>query len=942
MLLKAGARLGPYEILAPLGAGGMGEVYRARDSRLGRDVAIKILPAAFSADPERLHRFEQEARAAAALNHPNILAVFDLGQHEGAPFIVSELLEGETLREQLTQSEPSGRSEDRPLHEKGSGRASARPTPLSVRKAIEYAIQIAHGLAAAHEKGIVHRDLKPENVFVTSDGRVKILDFGLAKLTLAEPNGPAKAGHYVEGRSVRLQADLSAASTVPPHTTPGLILGTLGYMAPEQVRGLPADHRADIFAFGVVLYEMLAGRRAFLRDTPADTMTAILKDDPPDLPADDRQIPPTLTRIVNRCLEKAPSGRFQSAGDLAFALEAPSSQSGSAPALTAAIPEPRLAGTRDRLAWTLVAIFAVAALALGATMYFRRPPVAVESTRFFVSSPEGWTLARQVLSGSAAAGPLAVAPDGRQVAFVAQNASGGTLIWIRSLDTLAAKGLVGTERGGSPFWSPDSRSLGFFADGKLKKIDIVGGSPVTLCDAAPGISGAWSRDNVIVFSPGPGTALQKVSASGGAPTAATVNQEGEAGHARPFFLPDGRHFLYRAISGDLASRGPVFIGSLDSTERTRLIDVDSTNVIYSQQHLLFLREATLMAQPFDSDRLASTGEAFPVAEQLQVFGAPPYGFFSASDSGVLAYQTGTAAGPPQVTWFDRAGQVLATLGKPAAYRDLALAPDGRRAMVSLAGGQGSSDLWLLDLGRDGLASRFTFDATHDNISPIWSPDGTQVVFSSNRNGRYDLYRKASSGAGSENLLLATNEDKAVTGWSRDGRFLLYFINLTTVSNMWVLPLSGDEKPVPFLQTQADEFDGQFSPDGKWIAYQSNESGRYEAYVAPSNTSGGASGGKWQISTGGGTSPRWRSDGKEIFYVSLGPDTRLMAVAVSAQGATFDVGTVVPLFAVRPPAARSFYQVSPDGKRFLVNMAPVVEGAPTPITVVVNWTAGLKK
>ena len=909
----------------------MGEVYRARDSRLGRDVAIKILPSAFSADSERLHRFEQEARAAAALNHPNILAVFDLGQHEGAPFIVSELLEGDTLRERF--AEASGRSEDRPLHEKGSplhengsGRASARPTPLPVRKAIEYAIQIAHGLAAAHEKGIVHRDLKPENVFVTSDGRVKILDFGLAKLTEVE----------------RAPAGASQAAT-QSNTHPGVILGTLGYMAPEQVRGLAADHRADIFAFGVVLYEMLAGRRAFLRDTPADTMTAILKDDPPDLPADDRQIPPTLTRIVNRCLDKSPAARFQSAGDLAFALEALSSQSGPAPVLTAQIPEPRAARTRDRLVWTLVVALTVVSVA-AVTMYFRRPSGPVEATRFFVSPPEGWTLARQMLSGTvAAAGPLAVAPDGRQVAFVAQNASGGTLIWVRSLDTLAAKGLVGTERGGSPFWSPDSRSVGFFADGKLKKIDIAGGPPVTLCDAAAGISGSWSRDNVIVFSPAPGTALQKVSASGGAPTVATVNQEGDSGHARPFFLPDGRHFLYRAVTGGgSATRGPAFVGSLDSTERTPLIDVDSTNVIYSQRHLLFLRGATLMAQPFDPDRLASTGEAFPVAEQVQVVGAVPYGFFSASDSGVLAYQTGTAAGPPQVTWFDRAGQVLATVGKPAAYGDLALAPDGRRAMVSLAGGQGSSDLWLLDLGRDGLATRFTFDATHENFFPVWSPDGTQVAFSSNRNGRYDLYRKASSGASSESLLLTTNEEKGVTSWSRDGRFLLYYINLNTPSNMWVLPLSGDQKPVPFLQTPADEFNGQFSPDGRWVAYQSGESGRYEVYVAPSNTSAGVSGGKWQISTGGGTSPSWRSDGKEMFYVSLAPDTRLMAAAVRAQGAAFDVGTVVPLFAVRPPAARSYYQVSPDGKRFLVNMAPPEEATTTPITVVVNWTAGLKK
>ena len=555
-----------------------------------------------------------------------------------------------------------------------------------------------------------------------------------------------------------------------------MMLGTLGYMAPEQVRGLPVDHRSDIFAFGVVLYEMLSGQRAFQRDTPVDAMTAILKDDPPDLPSSDRNIPPALVRIVNRCLEKTPAARFQSTGDLAFALEALSSSTWPAPVQTADVHEPKAAKTRDRLTWALVAslaVVSVVAAVLGAMVYFRRTPAPAETTRFAVSPPEGWTLARQVVGGEVSAGPLAVAPDGRQVAFVAQNASGGTLIWVRSLDTLAAKGLVGTEGGVSPFWSPDSRSLGFFADGKLKKIDITGGPRVTLCDAAAGISGSWSRDNVIVFSPAPGMALQKVSASGGAPTAATVIQEGEGGHARPFFLPDGRHFLYRVVDSVEASRGPVFIASLDSTERTRLIDVDSTNVVYSQQHLLFLREATLMAQPFDPDRLASTGEAFPVAEQVQIFGIPPYGFFSASDSGVLAYQTGmTAAGAPQLTWFDRSGKVLATVGKPAAFTDIALAPDGRRAAVTLPS-QGGSDVWLLNLSRDGLASRFTFEAAQKNSYPMWSADGREVIFSSNRDGHYDLYRKSASGAGGEHLLLATDDDKVPGGVSRDGRLLSY-------------------------------------------------------------------------------------------------------------------------------------------------------------------------
>ena len=415
-------------------------------------------------------------------------------------------------------------------------------------------------------------------------------------------------------------------------------MGTVGYMAPEQVRGLPADHRSDIFAFGVVLYEMLSGRRAFRRETTIDTMTAILKEDLPELSAN---TPPALARIVERCLEKDPASRFQSTRDLAFALEALSSHSDTAPALTAALPATPATKGRDRLAWGLVSALGamlVAALGLGAIAYYRRAPAAVEATRFFVSPPDGWTLARQT-QGDPAVGPLAVSPDGRRVAFVARNASGGTLIWLRSLDTLAAQGLAGTEGGASPFWSPDSRWLAFFSGGKLKKIDVAGGPPVALCDAVPGISGAWSRDGVIVFSPAGGTALQRVSASGGVPTPATTLSEGETGHSRPAFLPDGQHFIYRVLSGAEA-RGPAFVTSLGSPERSRLMDADSTNVLYSQRHLLFLRETTLMAQAFDPDRLALSGEPFPVAEQIQTIGGPPFGFMSASDSGVLTYQTG--------------------------------------------------------------------------------------------------------------------------------------------------------------------------------------------------------------------------------------------------------------------------------------------------------------
>jgi Tol biopolymer transport system component len=723
-----------------------------------------------------------------------------------------------------------------------------------------------------------------------------------------------------------------------------MVLGTLGYMAPEQVRGQPTDHRSDVFAFGVVLYEMLAGRRAFGRETAIDTMSAILKDDPPDLPIADRNIPPALARIVDRCLEKSPTARFQSTGDLAFALEALSSQSGTTPALTAPIPEARAATKRDRLAWTLVAVLAVvalAAIAAGGVMFFAGARVDDGATRFVVLPPDGWALATQLQSG-AAAGPLAVAPDGRQVAFVARNATGSTLIWVRSLDTLDAKGLAGTEGGVSPFWSPDSRSLGFFADGKLKRIDVAGGPPVTLCNAMPGISGAWSPDGVIVFSEGLGTPLQKVSASGGVPTPATALQEGERDHARPVFLPDGRHFVFRA-NFPSGSRGPAFVGSLDSTEeRTRLMDVDSTNVVYSDRHLLFLRERTLMAQPFDPDRPVLAGEPFPIAEQIQTLGATPYGFFSASANGVLTYQTGNAVVFPQLTWLDRTGKVVETIGQPAPYGDLALGPDGRRAIVRIVAGQGAQDLWLLDLARDGLSTRFTFDPA-DDYSPVWSPDGERVIFSSLRKVPPALYQRASSGAGNDELLMDLMEGQVPSDWSWDGRYLLVTrTSAQTQTDLWVLPMVGDGKLFPYLQTPAVEVQGSFSPDGKWIAYTSNESGRAEIYVAPFSGSS-ASGGKRQVSTNGGGQPRWSPDGREIYYVSQTQTPQLMAASVSVQGTALDVGAVTPLFPLRlPGTGGSIYQPSRDGKRFLVNIASAPDTTPTPITVVVNWTAGLKR
>jgi eukaryotic-like serine/threonine-protein kinase len=594
-----------------------------------------------------------------------------------------------------------------------------------------------------------------------------------------------------------------------------------------------------------------------------------------------------------------------------------------------------------RVAWSVAALLLVglvAALSLGAYAYFRHPPEETQAVRFFVSLPDAWSLSQQLGSTGAAPNPLAVSPDGLRVAFVGTRADGTSLLWVRSLDALTAQPLAGTDGAMRPFWSPDSRFIGFFAGGKLKKIEVSGGPPITLCAAPDDRGGSWGQDGVIVFAPTSSSALQKVSASGGLPAEATTLGQGEAAHRRPVFLPDGRHFLYRVYTTGSAGGGPIYLATLDSAERKFLLDSDSMNVLYTQGHVLFLRETTLMAQPFDARRLILTGDAFPIVEQIQTQGTPPYGVFSASDNGVLAYQTGTATGGSQLAWFDRTGKQMGVLGDPAPYTDLELAPDGKRASVSIPDQAGKGrDIWFYDLGR-GLRTRFTFGSA-DALTSLWSPDGSRVVFNSNRKGHYDLYQKASSGAGTEEVLLEDNLDKYPGSWSPDGRFILYVTGAATPrtgNDLFILPLSGDRKPYPFLQTQFNERPGQFSPDGRWVAYFSNESGKYEVYVAPFPGPGG----KWQISTGGGYFPRWRRDGTEIFY--LAPDNKLMAAAVNGKGGSFEVGAVKPLFGTHTSGGgRDRYDVSADGQRFLISTVPE-QVASAPITIVLNWTAGLKK
>jgi serine/threonine protein kinase/Tol biopolymer transport system component len=892
MAIQVGQRLGPYEILSAIGAGGMGEVYRARDARLNRDVALKILPEIFAADPDRMARFEREARVLAALNHPHIAAIYGLEESGTTRALVMELLQGPTLADRI----------------------AAGPIPLD--EALPIAKQIAEALEYAHDHGVIHRDLKPSNIKVSTNGSVKVLDFGLAKALQDEPITA----------DPRDSPTLSLAATMP-----GVILGTAAYMSPEQAKGKPVDRRADIWAFGVVLFEMLTGKQLYSGDTVAETLASIIKEDPP-LEVLPTKTPPMIRTLLRRCLEKDPRQRLRDIGEARIAIERMSDAS--------AEPAAAQRKSRERLAWSIAAIaVAIGVLGLGAAAYFQRAPQDTRAMRFFVSLPDKAGLAGSATVTSGQTGSLSVSPDGRWVAIVAGSAEGKYFLWVRSLDALTVQALAGTEGASSPFWSPDSRFLAFFAGGKLKKIEVSGGPPITLCDAPDNRGGTWSRDGVIVFAPNYPGILQKVSASGGVPAAATMLGAGEIAHVRPIFLPDGRHFLYNANTSS-ANGVPIYMASLDSNERKLLLNTDGSNVFYTQEHILFLRETTLMAQPFDSRRLVFTGEAFPVAEEIQTQpGTPPYGVFSASDNGVLAYQTGTAAAGLQLVWFDRTGKQIGVLGDLGRYADLQLSPDGKRASVSIPDQLGKGrDIWLYDVAR-GLRTRFTFDPA-DEFTSVWSPDGSRVVFNSRRKGHLDLFQKASSGAGTEEVLLEDNVDKYPESWSPDGRFILYATGgstaSTTGSDLFVLPLSGDRKPFPFLNTQFNEGQGQFSPDGRWIAYRSDESGRGEVYVAPFPGAGG----KWQISTGGGIYPRWRRDGTEILYFA--PDNRLMAATVNGKGGSFEVGVVKPLFGTRAPIGFRYpYDVSGDGQRFLISTLPE-QATSAPITVVVNWTAGLKR
>jgi eukaryotic-like serine/threonine-protein kinase len=884
MSLAAGAKLGPYEIQAPLGAGGMGEVYRARDIRLERTVAIKILPAQFSTDPVRKQRFEREAKTISSLNHPHICVLYDVGSQDGVDYLVMECVEGETLAKRL---------------EKGA---------LPLEQVLKYGAQIADALDKAHRNGVIHRDLKPGNIMLTATG-AKLLDFGLAK-----PAVPL----------TRVATLTAAVTQSSPMTEQGAIVGTFQYMSPEQVEGKELDGRSDIFSLGAVLYEMLTGQRAFQGKSHLSVASAILEREPAPISSVKPLTPPTLDHGIKKCLAKVPDDRWQSASDVASELKwIAESSSASVSAASSR------ASFQGRLDWKIAAfgLFAIAAF-LG---YVRWRDVQSASqtqvVRAFINPPEK---ARFNVVGDAA-GPVTVSPDGTRLVF-----SAGGFLWMRALNEIAPRRLEGTQEAMYPFWSPDSHFVGFSANGKLKTLDITAGSLVTLCDA-PVLRGAtWNANGTILLAPTARGEIFRIAATGGRPTPVTkLDRAQHSTHRWPNFLPDGKHFLYLASNHSDphgASTG-VYLASLDG-KLNRLLLHSFARAEYASGYLLYLRETTLMAQPFDAGNLDFTGDAMAIAENVTETVGTWGAIFSASQNGVLAYSAGSLAAN-ELRWYDRQGRNLSALGS-GTYYGPRLSPDGERLAVDF--GDPNREIWVIDLRR-GVKTRLTFGGGDVDAAPVWSPDGTRIAFSALSGGtRSTVFEKKSNGEGQNDPLYVATDNNIATDWSPDGRFLLFDFSYSALTQLYVLPLTGDRKPYAFSESQFIQRSGHFSPDGRWVAYTSRESGRDEVHVAPFPGPGG----KWQVSSTGGRMPRWRRDGRELFFIS--EDDTLMAAAVEAKQDKFEVKSVHPLFHINVAPESSeragSYDVTADGTRFVVNANG--DENPTPITLVLNWPADLKR
>jgi len=889
MALSAGTKLGPYEIGAPLGAGGMGEVYRARDTRLGRDVAIKILPSQFSHDPMLKQRFEREAKTVSQLSHPHICVLHDIGSQDGVDYLVMELVDGETLAQRL---------------ERG-------PLPLDL--VLKIGAQIADALDKAHRSGVVHRDLKPGNLMLTRSG-AKLLDFGLAKPPVSQAMGSA------------LTAEMTQ---VAPVTQAGTIVGTFQYMSPEQIEGKEVDGRSDIFALGAVLYEILTGRRAFQGKSQLSVASAILEKDPEPISTAKPLTPPALDHAIRMCLAKSPDDRWQTARDLKSELNW-IAESGAPPEQAAAPRSNRWASI------TALACVAVAAAAGAAAWLLKPAPASDRMMQLAVPLPED--MSAPVFAK--------LSPDGRRV-VLAVLVKNQQLLCLRSLDSSEIQPLPGTDNARSPFWSPDSRSIGFYSGGKLKTISADGGPAQVLCDAdQAGHGGTWSGDGVILFTADSGP-LQRVNASGGS-CAPLMKEESGENDISPIFLPDGKHFLYQVQGADESKAG-IYVASLDNPAGQRLL-ADQTSALFvpsshgrNQGYLFFRRGTTLTAQAFNTGTLQLAGDAFPVAQRVALDASIQLAV-STSENGLLLYLSDLVR-DYQLSWFDHTGKELGNVGPTGRQDGPELSPDGKIAAMNRNFSGTDTELWLEDLAR-GSATPFTFDPTH-GLEGVWSPDGSQIIFATS-DGK--LYRERTNGGGQQEPLLADGAQKYPSDWSRDGRFLLYtYIDSKTGADIWVLPdpsgKSGDSKPFPFLQTQFMESQAQFSPDGRWIAYTSYESGQSEIYVRPFSGQPSATAGEWKISADGGVAPRWSPDGKELYYLNRTTTghfkTQLMAVPVHASGATFEAGTPKPLFdfnylGIVPQRNIFGYSVAPDGQRFLVTAS--TQPITTTLNVIVNWEA----
>jgi len=890
MPITPGTRFGPYEIVAAIGAGGMGEVYSAKDTRLERMVAVKILLSHLSENPDLLARFEREAKIVSGLQHPNICVLHDIGKHEGMDYLVMEFLEGETLAARLARG------------------------PMKIEETISVGIEIADALDKAHKQGIVHRDLKPGNVMLTKTG-AKLMDFGLAKPAMFASSAGSGAPAF---------SAATMSNPASPITQAGSVVGTIQYMSPEQISGQVVDARSDIFAFGVMLYEMIAGKRPFAGKTQLKVASAILEDEPEPISSVQPLTPPALGFVIKSCMAKEPESRSQSIADVKQHLQW-IQEGGSQVNIPVVVTHKR--EKREHVAWGVAAVMTVALLIVGFFLW----RLASEPKPIMRGTLLPPTVAKQGIDYPT------ISPNGRYVVY-RSDSNGTKQLFLQSFDSPVPQPMSGTESA-LPylFWSADSRSVGFFANGKLKRVDVNGGPAQVVADAPAGRGGTWNSEGVILFAPDSNTTLSRVSAAGGKPTPVTDLDAGkhQLTHRYPWFLPDGKHFLFMAgLTGNDNPNNDILLGSLDSKEST-LVAAASSNPAYASGYLLFRRESSLMAQPFDARKGVTTGDAVPIVEQLKFNASNSLAAFSASTNGVLVYQNGSATIPARIAWFDSTGKQLATLGQPETGSILRLSPDGKRTAVTIADALGNVDIWVYDNARE-IKTRLTFDPARD-VFPVWFPDGKRIVYSSERMNRWQIFVKNADGSGSDEQLLKSNDSDLAVDISSDGKYLVYQHTVVGSSNgidLWVLPLAGEPKPYAYLATQYNEVDARISPDVHWLAYTSNESGKDEIYISTFPKGGS----KWQISSGGGKYPIWSKDGKQIYYKS--PDNHLMAVPVTFSAGSVQPGSPHALFLFNPVFSFGCIDVSRDGK-FIINNASQ-DTSLSPISFTENWPATVRK